>query len=189
MDAHTGRQGGVVLTLDQLEAALRGARAAGETVVMCHGCFDLLHRGHIRHLEFAASLGDRLIVTITADAAMRKGPGRPLIPERDRANILAALACVDCVAIDPNPTAAENLQRLRPDIYVKGREYEHSRHPGFLAEKKVVEAYGGRVVFSPGDVVFSTTSLIDALRRGGDVAEDAAPGPVAPPWRPRVPGA
>jgi rfaE bifunctional protein nucleotidyltransferase chain/domain len=157
------QRGGVVMSLDRLEAAVRNARAAGEIVVMCHGCFDLLHPGHIRHLRFAALLGDRLLVTITGDAAMRKGLGRPLIPERDRARNLAAVDGVHFVAIDPNPTAVANLRRLQPDIYVKGHEYERSRHPGFLAEKAVVESSGGRVVLSPGDVVFSSTELIEAM--------------------------
>jgi rfaE bifunctional protein nucleotidyltransferase chain/domain len=167
----TRRRSGLVLSLDRLEAAVRRDRAAGRTVVMCHGCFDLLHAGHIRHLEFAASLGDRLIVTVTADAAVRKGPGRPFVPQRDRAAALAAVRGVAYVAIDPNPTAVENLQRLRPDVYVKGREYERSRHRGFLAERAVVEAYGGRVVFSPGDVVLSSSALIDAMRRTGGADE------------------
>jgi rfaE bifunctional protein nucleotidyltransferase chain/domain len=169
-------QGGVVLTIEQAAAAARIARESGEVVVMCHGCFDIIHPGHIRHLQFAAALGDRLLVTITGDDAVRKGQGRPLIGEQQRAANLAALSCVDLVAIDPNPTAVANLRLLRPDIYVKGHEYEGSRHPGFLAEKAVVEAYGGRVVLSPGDVVFSSTALIDALGR----EEDAPPDTVAP---------
>lgn len=173
-------QGGVVLTIEQAVAALRSAREAGEVVVMCHGCFDIIHPGHIRHLQFAATLGDRLLVTITGDDAMRKGKGRPLISEQQRAANLAALNGVDFVAIDPNPTAVANLRRLRPDIYVKGREYEHNRDPAFLAEKNVVEGYGGRVVLSPGDVVFSSTQIIEAMRRQPAVREDAAPHTIAP---------
>jgi bifunctional ADP-heptose synthase (sugar kinase/adenylyltransferase) len=104
---------------------------------------------------------------VTGDGLMDKGANRPLIPQELRAENLAALDCVDWVAINTRPTAAELLEALKPDIYVKGREYEHNRDPRFLHEKKIVEHYGGRVVFSSGDVVFSSTALIQAL-------EDAA---------------
>lgn len=181
-DANNPRQGGVVLTIEEVEAAVRRARGEGQIVVMCHGCFDLLHPGHIRHLRFAASLGDRLLVTITGDAAMRKGPGRPLIPQQYRAEHLAALSCVDFVSIDPNPTAVHNLQLLRPNIYVKGHEYENSRDRRFLAEKKVVEACGGRVILSPGDVVFSSTKLIEAMRGEADALSGDSFA-VQLPWR------
>ena len=181
-DPNNPRQGGVVLTIEAVEAAVRRARAEGQVIVMCHGCFDIVHPGHIRHLQFAASLGDRLVVTITADAAMGKGRGRPLIPEQYRAETLAALRCVDFVAIDPNPTAVENLQLLRPDVYVKGHEYENSRDRRFLAERKVVEACGGRVVLSPGDVIFSSTKLIGAMR-GEAAASSGHSFTVHPPRR------
>ncbi|MDY7107128.1 MAG: adenylyltransferase/cytidyltransferase family protein [Planctomycetota bacterium] len=176
----TRQRGGLVLSLDRLEAVVRRDRAAGRAIVMAHGCFDLLHPGHVRHLQFAASLGDRLIVTVTADGAVCKGPGRPVVPEGERAATLATIGCVAYVAIDTSPTAVENIRRLRPDTYVKGREYEHSRHRGFLAEKAAVEACGGRVVFSPGDVVFSSTALLEAMRRGGDGREPLPPGIVVP---------
>lgn len=130
---------------------------------MCHGCFDIVHPGHIRHLQHAARLGDQLLVTITGDTMLAKGTGRPLIPQELRAENLAALDCVSLVAINNRPTAAELLESIQPDVYVKGREYEHNRDPRFSLEKQIVERHGGRVVFSSGDVVFSSTALISAL--------------------------
>src|ERR1700682_1889708 len=111
------------------------ARAAGRTVVHCHGCFDIVHPGHIHHLQFARSLGDVLIVSVSADPHVNKGVDRPLIPDELRASSLAALECVDCVYVNPGPTAIELLEALHPDVYVKGREYEQNCDPRFLAEK------------------------------------------------------
>lgn len=139
------------------------AQERGRRVVMCHGCFDIVHPGHIRHLQQAAKQGDTLLVTITGDAAIAKGTGRPLIPQELRAENLAALNCVGMVAIAAGATAIELLQTIRPDVYVKGREYENNRDPRFQAEREVVESYGGRVVFTSGDVIFSSTALISAL--------------------------
>jgi rfaE bifunctional protein nucleotidyltransferase chain/domain len=155
------------VSITQAADVVRTAQAAGESVVMCHGCFDIVHPGHVRHLQHAARLGDRLLVTVTGDGLMRKGENRPLIPQELRAENLAALDCVDWVAINNRPTASEILEELRPNIYVKGREYEHNRDPRFLQEKTIVERHGGRVVFTSGDVVFSSTALIQAM-------EDAA---------------
>lgn len=136
--------------------------------MQCHGCFDIVHPGHIRHLRQARSLGDVLLVSITGDPAIRKGTGRPLIPEELRAENLAALDCVDLVYIDPNATALNLLGAVQPDVYVKGKEYETNNDPRFQAERSAVEAGGGRVVFSSGDVVFSSTTLISALEASVD---------------------
>lgn len=152
-----------ILSLDRLVAVVREAQAAGKTVVQCHGCFDIVHPGHIRYLEFAKDQGDLLVVTLTGDAAMSKGLGRPYIPQELRAENLAALMFVDFVHINPDATAERALQEIRPDIYLKGREYESSADPGFLAEKAVVEGYGGRILFSSGEIVFSSTALIEQL--------------------------
>ncbi len=152
-----------ILSLVEVADAVHDAQHQGETVVMCHGCFDIVHPGHIRHLQHARSLGDRLLVSITNDADLRKGDGRPLIPQELRAENLAAFDFVDWVVVSPAPTATEILGAIRPDIFVKGREYEQSEDPRFLAERDAVAAYGGRVVFSSGDVVFSSTALIAAL--------------------------
>jgi rfaE bifunctional protein kinase chain/domain/rfaE bifunctional protein nucleotidyltransferase chain/domain len=152
------------LSLDALLALREQARLAGRIVVHCHGCFDIVHPGHIAHLQEARSLGDLLIVTVSADAQVSKGVDRPLIPEDLRAGSLAALECVDAVYVNADPTAVELLGRLKPDIYVKGREYEKNNDPRFLAERDVVTENGGRVVFSSGEVVYSSTALIGRLR-------------------------
>ena len=147
-----------------------GLGIGSKTVVQCHGCFDIVHPGHIRYLEFARSQGDLLIVSITGDAEISKGELRPYIPQELRAENLAALEFVDYVVIDPNPTAGELLATLRPDVYVKGHEYATSRDPGFLAERQVVESYGGRVVFSSGQVVFSSSRLLEMLEPEDELA-------------------
>src|SRR5215204_2396295 len=149
-----------VCTIDQLLSLRRAAQAEGKTVVHCHGCFDIVHPGHIHHLQYARSLGDMLIVSVSADTHVNKGVNRPLIPDDLRAASLAALECVDAVYLNPDPTAAELLEQLKPDIYVKGREYERSCDPRFLRERDSVTNNGGRVVFSSGAIVYSSTALI-----------------------------
>ncbi|MCH6551838.1 MAG: adenylyltransferase/cytidyltransferase family protein [Planctomycetes bacterium] len=154
-----------LVALSEAASLVRAAQDHRQTVVLCHGCFDIVHPGHIRHLQHAAKLGDRLLVTITGDTVVDKGTGRPLIPQELRAENLAALDCVDWVAVNPEATAVQLLELVRPDVYVKGREYEHNRDPRFLAEKDVVERYGGQLVFTSGDVVFSSTALIAAMEQ------------------------
>jgi rfaE bifunctional protein kinase chain/domain/rfaE bifunctional protein nucleotidyltransferase chain/domain len=152
-----------ICDLGRLLTERESARQQGKMVVHCHGCFDIVHPGHIHHLQFAKSQGDILIVTVSADPAVNKGTSRPLIPDDLRAASLAALECVDWVCVNDEPTAVQLLEKLRPDIYIKGREYETNNDPRFLAEKDAVIAYGGRVVFSSGDVIYSSTALIDQL--------------------------
>ena len=131
-----------ICSLDRLLALRADARAAGRRIVQCHGCFDIVHPGHIRHLQFARSLGDILLVSVSSDAHVNKGINRPLIPDDLRAGSLAALECVDWVYINPHPTAVDLLEQTRPDIYVKGREYERNRDPRFLAERETVHRHG-----------------------------------------------
>jgi len=157
-----------VLSIERLLDLRERARAEGRRLVHCHGCFDIVHPGHVRHLRHARSQGDILLVSITGDGEMTKGDGRPLIPQELRADNLAELDCVDWVHIDNHPTAADLLERVRPDLYIKGREYESSDDPRFLAERETVERHGGRVVFSSGDVVFSSTALIAAMDESVD---------------------
>jgi rfaE bifunctional protein kinase chain/domain/rfaE bifunctional protein nucleotidyltransferase chain/domain len=154
-----------IVSLDALNTLRAEAREAGKIVVHCHGCFDIVHPGHIHHLQFARSLGDVLIVSVSADPHVNKGVDRPLIPDELRAQSLAALECVDWVFINPQPTALELLDMLRPDVYVKGREYEQNQDPRFLAERDTVVTHGGRVVFSSGDVIYSSTAIIGAISR------------------------
>lgn len=169
-DALTGgRTGGVgdyrrkIVSVAGLLPSLEEARRQGWTIVQCHGCFDIVHPGHVRYLQFARQQGDILIVSITGDAAIDKGELRPYIPEELRAENLAALEFVDYVVVDGNASACKLLGTLRPDVYVKGQEYATSSHAGFVAERETVDSYGGRVVFSSGDVVFSSTRLIESL--------------------------
>jgi len=152
-----------IVDLDGLQSAVRAARAKGNAIVQCHGCFDIVHPGHIRYLEFARRQGDVLIVSLTGDASMSKGDSRPYIPEELRAENLAALIFVDYVHINAQPTAEGLLGFVQPDVYVKGREYERSNDPGFLAEKAIVEGYGGRIIYSSGETVFSSTALIERM--------------------------
>jgi len=152
-----------IVDRDQLVAIAHRARHDGKTIVHCHGCFDIVHPGHIRYLEFARRQGDLLVVSLTGDSSISKGPQRPYIPQELRAENLAALACVDLVYVDPNPTAEQLLEDVKPHVYVKGREYDQSHDPRFLNEKRIVERHGGRVIFSSGEIVFSSTRLIDTL--------------------------
>jgi len=157
-----------ILTLDGLVTLRRRLRIEGRSLVVCHGCFDIVHPGHIRHLRQARAMGDVLLVSLTGDAHINKGAGRPLIPQELRAENLAALDIVDVVYIDANPTALAMLEAVEPDVYIKGREYENNADPRFVREREAVERGGGRVVFSSGDVVFSSSALIDALGQSMD---------------------
>lgn len=168
VDPPRGPSAPKILTHDRLLAERALARRAGRAVVQCHGCFDIVHPGHVRHLRQAKGHGDVLLVSITGDATMKKGTGRPLIPEELRADNLAALDFVDWVYIEQRETAAELLAEVQPDVYVKGKEYEVNADPRFRAERTAVERGGGRVVFTSGDVVFSSTALIAALERSAD---------------------
>jgi len=161
--AGTGDYRRKIVSVAGLLPSLEEARRQGWTIVQCHGCFDIVHPGHVRYLQFARQQGDILIVSITGDAAIDKGEMRPYIPEELRAENLAALEFVDYVVIDANASACKLLATLRPDVYVKGQEYATSSHAGFVAERETVDSYGGRVVFSSGDVVFSSTRLIESL--------------------------
>ncbi|MEO5336604.1 MAG: PfkB family carbohydrate kinase [Magnetospirillum sp. WYHS-4] len=154
---------GKLKTLDELSALSRQARDAGRTVVQCHGTFDLLHVGHLRHLRSARAEGDLLIVTLTGDAHVNKGPGRPAFAEPMRAEMLAALECVDYVGICQFPLAVEAIEAIRPAVYAKGKEYEKSEEDvtgGIVDERRAVEAHGGRLVFTD-DATFSSSSLIN----------------------------
>lgn len=156
-----------VVDLSQARAWREALRQAGKTVVWTNGCFDLLHVGHVSSLEAARALGDALLVGVNSDASARilKGPGRPLVPEKERARILAALAAVDRVMVFTEPTPEASLQTLRPDIHTKGAEYAPpSGKP--VPERGLVEAYGGRIEFLPMVAGWSTSSLADRIAAG-----------------------
>jgi rfaE bifunctional protein kinase chain/domain/rfaE bifunctional protein nucleotidyltransferase chain/domain len=146
-------------SIESLRAERARIRKEGKIVVQCHGCFDIVHPGHIRYLRFARSLGDVLVVTVSADDVVMKGYERPYIPEDLRLDNLAELGCVDYVALSEDEWAGPVLEAVQPDIYVKGGEYESKKDPRFAKEKKIVESYGGRVVLGSGDVIFSSTEI------------------------------
>ncbi|MEW6388111.1 MAG: D-glycero-beta-D-manno-heptose 1-phosphate adenylyltransferase [Thermodesulfobacteriota bacterium] len=155
--------------IDWQEAALwvRQLQAHGQKVVFTNGCFDLLHLGHVRYLEQARSLGDALIVGVNTDASARrlkKGPGRPVNPEGDRAAVLAALACVDRVVLFAEDTPLELISALQPDVLVKGGDYR----PEEIAGREVVLARGGRVQVLPFVPGYSSTGLLERLRTRGE---------------------
>ncbi len=151
-----------VKTADEL-CAILGPRPRGKKVIMCHGVFDIVHPGHIRHLLFAKSKGDVLVVSVTADEHISKANVRPYVPEDLRAINLAAFEMVDYVIIDRDPTPLHNLRRIQPDYYAKGYEYvEGGVHPKTREELEVLESYGGEIIFTPGDIVYSSSHLIEA---------------------------
>lgn len=152
-----------ILPLPDLAQRLEASRRGGLTIVHCHGCFDLLHIGHIRHLQAARAMGDLLVVTVTADAYVTKGEGRPAFPEALRAEALAALVCVDFVAICPSPTAVEAIRLLRPDYFVKGQAGEDPARRSVRLQQEIatVRELGGDVRFTH-EVVFSSTALLNA---------------------------
>lgn len=147
-----------ILSAEVLTAIVRQHQQRGEHVVFTNGCFDLLHVGHIQYLQQARALGHRLVVGLNDDASVRalKGTNRPLIPQQERAHILAALACVDYVTIFAEDTPLALITRLRPDVLVKGGDYT----PETVVGRDVVESYGGRVCLMPYVAGVSTTALI-----------------------------
>ena len=147
-----------------LESFVREAREAGRRIVFTNGVFDLLHPGHVRYLQAARAHGDLLIVGVNSDASVRrnKGPERPINPEQERAEVLAALACVDAVSIFDDDTPADIIRRVQPDVLVKGADWPSDQIVG----RDTVEARGGRVVLEPVEQGYSTTSIIDACRGG-----------------------
>ena len=152
-----------LLPLAMLAEQVRLLRAQGKQVVLCHGTFDLLHIGHIRHLQRARREGDILIVTVTADAHVNKGPGRPAFSHDLRAENLAALACVDWVAVNHAETAVNVLDLLAPDVYVKGSDYlraEDDVTGNIARERAAVERHGGRIFYTE-ELTSSSTALLN----------------------------
>jgi bifunctional ADP-heptose synthase (sugar kinase/adenylyltransferase) len=139
-----------------------GPRPRTKSVIMCHGVFDVVHPGHVRHLLYAKSKADLLVASITADHHITKGAHRPHVPQDLRAVNLAAFEVVDYVVIDKNPTPLENIRLIEPDYFAKGFEYTATGMPAKTAEEaEVIGAYGGEIIFTPGDIVYSSSNLID----------------------------
>lgn len=150
------------MTLAEAQAQVAVWRAAGQSVALANGVFDLLHVGHVRYLEAAKQLADRLVVAVNSDSSTRayKGPTRPVIPEQERAELIKALRCVDCVLVFSEPDVRTVIRALKPDVHVKGTDYT----PETIPEKAEVEAYGGRVAVAGDPKDHSTTALVAKLK-------------------------
>ena len=152
-----------VMAPDMVSAFVGREREAGRRIVFTNGVFDLLHPGHVRYLQDARALGDLLVVGINADESVRrnKGPNRPINPQHERAEVLAALACVDAVVVFSEDTPAEIIRLVQPDILVKGADWAADAIVG----RDTVEARGGQVVRIPVEEGYSTTAIIERIRR------------------------
>jgi len=152
------------MTRAEAIAFVGSRRARGETIVFTNGVFDLLHPGHLRYLQRARALGDSLIVGVNSDRSVRvnKGPARPITPEAERADLLAALSCVDAAVIFDEDTPWELISALQPDVLVKGADWAEDAIVG----RDIVEARGGRVVRVPVEQGHATTAIIERVRRG-----------------------
>ena len=154
---------GEVLTRDRLRHWGEAVHAAGRTIAFTNGCFDLIHSGHLASLVQAAENADELVVALNSDASVLqlKGPGRPLLPEADRAALIAALRPVSAVTIFAEPTPLETILQIRPDVLVKGSEYNEEDIVG----APEVKSWGGRVVRVPMVPGWSTSQIIEAVRQ------------------------
>ena len=146
------------MNLEEAQRIVESWRAQGLKVALANGVFDLLHVGHVRYLEAARLLADRLVVAVNSDASTRayKGPGRPVIPAGERAELLRALRCTDLVLIFEEPDVRAVIRALKPDVHVKGTDYT----PESIPERAEVEAYGGRVAVAGDPKDHSTTALL-----------------------------
>lgn len=151
-----------VIEFEDLAEKIRILKSNGKKIVHCHGCFDLMHIGHIKYFQAAREMGDVLVVTISPDIYVDKGPGRPVFNQDLRADAIAALECVDYVAINKWPTAEETLRMLKPDIYVKGQEFEELEDKTGKIQKEyaIVKEIGAEIQFTH-EIVFSSTALIN----------------------------
>jgi len=152
-----------IKTLDELADIIQKLKSKGHTIVHCHGVFDLLHPGHTRHFESAKHEGDILIVTVTPDEYVGKGPGRPVFNQRLRVESIASLQCTDYVAINKWPTTVETIKKLKPDVYAKGSDYanrEDDLTGKIYNEEEAVKSVGGRIHFTD-EPTFSSTKLLN----------------------------
>ena len=155
-----------LITLDEARVVAAGARAAGKIVVVANGAFDMLHVGHVRYLAAARAAGDVLFVAVNSDLSVRtsKGPLRPVVPEDERAELLAHLECVDFVVLFDEPTVAEVLTALKPHVHAKGTDYTVETVP----EREVVAEWGGKTLICGDPKEHATTDLVgEILKRFG----------------------
>lgn len=154
---------GKILPLDRAAETIQRIRKGGRKVVLCHGVFDLLHVGHLRHLKAARRHGDILVVSITGDEFVNKGPGRPAFPSDLRAEMLAGMELIDFVTVLEDPGAHPAIAAIKPDVYVKGSEYSDASKDisgKITTEKELVESFGGRLVLTE-DITFSSSNLLN----------------------------
>ncbi|MGC4117534.1 MAG: adenylyltransferase/cytidyltransferase family protein [Myxococcales bacterium] len=153
-----------IRALAEVVARAQQARRAGRTVALANGVFDLLHVGHVRYLQGAKALADVLVVAVNSDASTRayKGPDRPMVPQAERAELVAALACVDHVVVFDEPDVRPILRALQPDVHVKGSDYTEATVP----ERDEVLAYGGRVAIAGDPKDHSSTAMLQKLKKG-----------------------
>lgn len=151
-----------ILDREQLKKKVAAVRENGAKIVLANGCFDLLHVGHLRYLAGAKELGDVLVVGVNSDtqAGALKGSGRPFMPETERAEMVAALRCVDIVTVFDEPTVEELIRAIRPDIHAKGTDYTEDSVP----EREVIREVGGRVAIVGDPKDHSSTQLIEKVR-------------------------
>lgn len=153
--------GNKILEREELKKTVQALKEAGKKIVFTNGCFDLLHLGHVRYLEAARAEGDVLVIGVNSDRSVHeiKGPSRPVVPEDERAEVLAALACVDFVTLFDEPNPLETIRALLPDVLVKGSDWAEDAIVG----KEVVEGHGGRVVRVQLTEGASTTRIIEKI--------------------------
>lgn len=153
----------LILERDALISRIASEKAGGCRIVLANGCFDILHAGHVRYLEGARALGDLLVVGVNSDeqVARLKGEGRPVLPERERAELVASLQAVNLVTIFPEPTVTELLWAIKPDVHAKGTDYTEETVP----ERDVVRSYGGRVAIVGDPKNHSTSEILKKVSR------------------------
>ena len=150
-----------ILDLDSLKKIIRGFKEEEKIIVHCHGCFDLVHYGHIKHFKEAREQGDILIVTVTEDRYVNKGKGRPFFTEDQRCEFLEQLEIIDYLALNNAASSAAIIRFLAPDIYVKGIEYKNMQEdPKLIEEMSAIESVKGKIYYTD-DIVFSSTHLIE----------------------------
>ena len=160
-----------VFSIGALQSIIAREKAKGKKVVLCHGVFDLLHIGHIKHFKEAKNFGDTLVVTLTSDLYISKGPKRPFFNEQLRVEAIAALDVVDYVALNPNPTAIESISKIKPNFYCKGSDYKNHKNDlsgQIKNEIKAIKKVGGKIIYT-GNMIFSSSKLINLY---GDVYSD-----------------
>ncbi|MFC1850750.1 adenylyltransferase/cytidyltransferase family protein [candidate division CSSED10-310 bacterium] len=152
-----------IVSLEQMDTILQQAKSAGKRIVFTNGCFDLLHVGHLRSLTEAKNIGDILIVGLNDDQSVShlKGPGRPLFPDFERAELVAGFECVDFVVIFSGETVAELLQRFKPHVHAKGTDYTQDTVP----ERAVVQSYGGQIAITGDPKMHSSSDVLTEISR------------------------